>query len=190
MPRLFSGLELTSDIRSQLSGLRTPIPGARWIEEENLHLTLRFFGDIDNGQAREVVSSLQAIEQHAFALQLAGLGVFTEKDPRTLWAGVVPNPSLRQLAQANEAAARAAGLKPQSRKFVGHVTLARLRQPRIEALARFLQHNGGYKSRLFSIQEFVLFSSRPRTGGGPYAVEDAFALIDHDYENLAEEFRS
>ena len=190
MPRLFSGLELPSDVRAQLASLKAPLPGVRRIEEENLHLTLRFFGDVDNSAAHEIVHALAGIEQHAFTLQLAGLGVFSTKDPHSLWAGVAPNPSLNALAQANEAAARIAGLKPNGRKFVGHITLARLRHPRIEALARFLQHNGAYRSRPFEVEDFVLFSSRPRTGGGPYAVEDRFGLIQSDFEDLADEFRS
>jgi RNA 2',3'-cyclic 3'-phosphodiesterase len=188
MPRLFTGIELPSAVRQQLASLKAPLPGVRWLEPENFHLTLRFAGDIDNPSAREFAEELARIEMPAFSLRLSGLGVFGSKDPHTLWAGVEPNPLLSTLAQANETAARHSGLAINRRKFTPHVTVARLRYPRVSALARYLNNNSGFRSRTFDVTDFVLFSARPRTGGGPYAVEERFALHQPDYHDMIDEF--
>ncbi|MEW5963176.1 MAG: RNA 2',3'-cyclic phosphodiesterase [Pseudomonadota bacterium] len=176
MPRLFAGIELPEDIRDLLSDLETPIPGVRWIEADALHLTLRFAGDIDNRAARELADELARIEVRAFEMRLKGLGTFGGKEPRALWTGVEAGEQLEQLARACERAARNAGLAPETRAFRPHITVARLKSPRIEALARFLSHHGGFQSEPFMVGRFVLYSSRPQVGGGPYLVEEAFPL--------------
>lgn len=182
MPRLFVGIELPDDIRDLLDDLRAPLPGVRWIENDNLHLTLRFIGDIDNRQARELADFLGSIEIQAFEMHLEGLGTFGSKEPRTLWAGVSAAAELEALARASERAARAAGLKPETRNFKPHVTIARLNKPRIEALTRFLTRHGKFRSASFVVSRFVLFSSKPLVGGGPYVVEDAYPLSGAAWE--------
>lgn len=177
MPRLFTGIEIPPELAQRLAKLRSPLPGAKWIEPENLHITLRFVGDIDNRIAGEFADFLSEIEVGVFELRVSGLGVFGGNDPRTLWAEVHGGPELETLARANERAARAAGLPPETRAFKAHVTLARLRHTRPDVVARFLQHNGGFRSEPFVVERFVLFSSRPQTGGGPYVVEDAYPLL-------------
>ncbi len=176
MPRLFTGLELPLGVRQQLALLKSPLPGAKWIEADNLHLTLRFAGDIDNDQAADFADALNQIECSPFEMRLVGTGVFGGKTPTSLWAGVAPNPSLAALAQRHERAARQAGLDPLRRKFTAHVTLARLKHSKASVVARFLHHTGGFETPSFQVEDFVLFSARPRTGGGPYVVERTFPL--------------
>jgi len=176
MPRLFAGLELPDQIRDDLADLEAPIPGARWVESDNLHITLRFAGDIDKRQARELTELLGSIEAHAFELRLVGLSTIGSREPKAIIANVENSAELDTLQRATERAARGAGLKPETRNFKPHVTLARLQNPRIEALARYLQQHGAYRSEPFVISRFVLFSSRPNVGGGPYVVEDAYPL--------------
>lgn len=176
MPRLFSGIEIPEDIREDLARLRQPLPGAWWIEPENLHITLRFAGDIDNRTAGELVDQLALIDADVFELTLFGLGQFGGSEPRTLWVGIMPSPQLEALARAHERAFRAAGLPPERRNFKPHVTLARLKHTQPERLARLLERRGGYQSRPFLVERFALFSSRPQTGGGPYVVEEAYSL--------------
>lgn len=176
MPRLFSGLDLPSSVRQQLMLLRTPLPGAKWIEEDNFHISLRFAGDIDNHQASEFADALSRIEVPQFTIRLQGLGVFGGKVPHALWAAVAPNPALADLARQHERAARSAGLVPVSRKFTPHVTLARLKHTRTDVIARFLERLGGFQSQDIAIDSFQLFSARPRTGGGPYVVEESYPL--------------
>jgi RNA 2',3'-cyclic 3'-phosphodiesterase len=177
MPRLFTGIEIPDEQREELRRLRQPLPGnSKWLEPENLHLTLRFAGDISNEQAAELADRLAAISVDAFEVRLAGLGVFGGNEPRSLWAGIEAGPELETLARANERAARAAGLAPEPRAFKPHVTVARLKHAGPGEVARVLGRIGAFRSRPFLVGRFVLFSSRPKIGGGPYVVEAAFPL--------------
>ncbi len=176
MPRVFTGLELPAALREQAGRLAVPLAGAKWVAPEDLHLTLRFAGDIDNRKARDFADELAQIRVPVFAMRLSGLGAFGGNDPHSIWAAVEAGPELDQLARANERAARAAGLPPETRKFKAHVTLARLRGARADQVALILGRHAAYRSDPITIEEFVLFSSRPVTGGGPYAVEEAFPL--------------
>jgi 2'-5' RNA ligase len=181
MPRLFTGIALPPALADELAGFARPLAGAKWIEAEDMHLTLRFAGDIDNAVAREFHDALSAIDEPAFAIRLAGFGAFGGQQPRTLWAGVEDSPWLEALARANERAARSAGLKPEKHGFKAHVTLARLKGTRPEAVARILGELGAFRSDAFQVDQFCLYSSRPKVGGGPYVVEEAFDLRGSDY---------
>lgn len=176
MPRLFTGVELPYDIKQRLSLLRQPLPGARWVEPDNFHVTLRFAGDIDNAIARDFAAMLASIDVESFELRLSGLGTFGGKDPRVLWAGVETGPQMDALARANERAARAAGLAPERQQFKPHVTIARFKHARSDMVARFLERNSGFRTPYFRAGSFVLISSKPKTGGGPYVIEDRFQL--------------
>lgn len=176
MPRLFTGIALPADVAGDLLRLKAPLPGARWIEPENLHITLRFAGDIDNTTASEFVDALAQISLPAFDVSIAGLGVFGGEDPRALYAEVKPSDALEALARANERAARRAGLPPETRAFKPHVTIARLRYAKSDALARFLTRHGRFQLATFHADRFQLFSSKPRVGGGPYVVEEEYPL--------------
>lgn len=176
MPRLFTALTLPPDLARDLASLAMPLPGARWIEPEDMHITLRFAGDIDNLAAREFHAALAGIDEPAFPLKLSGFGAFGGQQPKTLWAGVAESPWLDALQRANDRAARAAGLAHPKHPFKPHVTLARLKGTRPETVARALEHLGAFESRSFAIEEFLLLSSKPKVGGGPYVIEDAFPL--------------
>lgn len=176
MPRLFAGLELPDDVTEALARLRQPLPGARWIDRANQHMTLRFAGDIDPMRAREFALALAEINAEAFQLRLSGTGTFGGHTPAVLWAGVEKSAELEALQRATEKAARRAGLPPEGRGFKPHVTLARLNYARDEALARFLERHARFSAGPMFVSRFVLFSSRPNIGGGPYVVEDAFNL--------------
>ena len=144
-------------------------------------MTLRFFGDVDNLTAREIDTFLSRIDVKNFELRLSGLGSFGGNNIRTLWAGIEPSPLLDQLAAANERAARISGLPPERRNFKPHVTIARFKWSRAEAVARFLQRNGAFKTPPFAVDQFVLFSSKPKTGGGPYVAEETYPLAGFDW---------
>jgi 2''-5'' RNA ligase len=174
MPRLFTGIELPPSIKDRLARLKAPLPGARWVEPENMHVTLRFAGDINNLAASEFADALAQINVNAFEICFSGLGAFGGHDPHNLYARIESSPSLDALQRANERAARSAGLAPEGRSFKPHVTLARLRHSNPEAVARFLGRHGGFRSKPFIVEQFVLFSSRPNTGGGPYVAEAVF----------------
>ena len=171
MPRLFTGLEIPHATRQRLALIRAPFEGARWVAAEDMHITLRFAGDIDGRTADEFAEFLAGIRVRPFEVTIADLGAFGGRDPRVLWAGVQAGPELEALHRANERTARAAGIEPDTRSFKPHVTLARLRGVRERAVAQFLEENGGLRTEPFVVTRFVLMSARPGHGGPPYAIE-------------------
>ena len=177
MPRLFTGIELPEEIREDLGELEQPLPGVRWIEMDDLHLTLRFAGDLDKTTANEFADFLAGIEVPAFPIRISGLGTYGGRDPRILWAGVEAGEDLQRLARANEQAARNAGLEPAVRAFKPHITLARMKNAQPERLARYLQKHGAFRTEPFYVTHFALFSAKPHTGGGPYIVDETFPLF-------------
>jgi len=125
MPRLFTGLEIPAEIGQTLSHLRGGLPGARWIDPENYHVTLRFIGDIDGIAANEIASLLFRINRKPFEVALQGLSSFGGKKPRAVVASVVPSRPLIELQAELERLMQRIGLDPEGRKFTPHVTLAR-----------------------------------------------------------------
>ena len=192
MIRLFAGIPVPDEFGQVLARLRQPLPGAKWVEPENYHITLRFAGDIDNAVAREFSDFLARIDVNAFSLRINGLGTFGGNDPRVLWAGIEPCAELMTLQRATETAARSAGLKPERQQFKPHITIARLRHTRLDAVSKLLQQHGALESPPFFVDRFALYSSKPRTGGGPYVIERSFALAgaawDDDFQDEYEDF--
>lgn len=176
MPRLFIGLEIPDEVGQTLSLLRGGLPGARWIDPENYHLTLRFIGDIDGGLAHEIVSMLGRVNRRPFDIRLDGLSSFGGRKPRAIVASVAPSPNLLELQAELERLMQRVGLEPEGRKYTPHVTLARLRDSSSRQVADYLAARGLFRSAAFRVERFVLFSSRASIGGGPYVIEDAFAL--------------
>lgn len=178
MPRLFTAIELPDPVRDEIHRLHQPIPGARWIAKDDYHLTLRFIGDVDGRTAREFAEEVARIDCATFQLQLSGLGAFGGNDPHNVWVGVVPSPELDALARAHDRAARNVGIKPDKHPYRPHVTLARLKNTRPDAVARYFNRFGGYRSQPFFVSRTVLMSSRPSIGGGPYGIDDVFLMRD------------
>jgi 2'-5' RNA ligase len=176
MPRLFSGIEIPASIAQRLTLVRAGLSGARWIDPENYHLTLRFLGDVDGVVARDFAQSLGDIVAAPFELKLGALASFGGRKPRSVFASVAPSEPLQALQRAHERAARVAGLPPEPRNFTPHITVARLKGASSEAVAAYLERQGGFMSLPFEVSRFVLFSSRNSVGGGPYVVEAAYPL--------------
>ncbi|MBI2718663.1 MAG: RNA 2',3'-cyclic phosphodiesterase [Rhizobiales bacterium] len=176
MPRLFTGVEIPSDVAFDLELMKGGIAGARWIDRDSFHLTLRFIGDIDEPLAREIAYELDGVEARPFSLRLKGVGVFGGNKPHTLFAGVEESADLRRLQSIHERICQVLGLDADPRKFTPHVTLARLKEADHGVVHRYIADHSLYKSQVFEVDRFVLFSSRPSRGGGPYAVEESYQL--------------
>ncbi|MFC3704123.1 RNA 2',3'-cyclic phosphodiesterase [Devosia honganensis] len=177
MPRLFTGLEIPADVEFALSLKRGGLFGARWIDPENYHITLRFIGDVDGQTADEVASGLDRLSNSLqFPVRLTHLDIFGGDKPRSLFAGVEPSVALTRLQAAHERVLQQIGLAPEGRKFVPHVTLARLRGTAPEDVARFIAEAPRFEALSFVPARFVLFSSRDSVGGGPYLVEQGYPL--------------
>ena len=177
MPRLFTAIEIPHEIALSLTALRGGIQGARWIDPENYHITLRFIGDVDDDVADEVAEILQRVRRRPFTMTLTGIDVFGGKKPHSLWAGVSGSPELGALQAEHERLLQRIGLSPEHRKFTPHVTVARLRGVPGSAVAGYMSNRGLFRTAPFPVDRFVLYSSRASQGGGPYIVEEAYDLV-------------
>lgn len=176
MHRLFTGLEVPRPIGSHLSLLRGGLQGARWIDEENYHITLRYMGEVDDRAAREIDLCLQGVHRTSFEVTVEELDVFGGDRPRSLIARVAPSSALIELQAEQERMMRRMGFAPETRKFTPHITLARLRDVSARAAADWLSMHGRMARHTFRAARFVLFSSRASLGGGPYLVEESYDL--------------
>jgi RNA 2',3'-cyclic 3'-phosphodiesterase len=174
MPRLFTGVEIPSDVGQALATLRGGLPGARWIDPENYHLTLRFIGDVDDSIAHEVASMLGRVKRGPFELYMEGLTSFGGRKPRAVVASVAPIQPLIDVQAEHERLMQRIGLEPEGRKFTPHVTLARLRESSSQQVAEYLSARGYFRTSPFRVSRFVLFSSRASVGGGPYVIEASY----------------
>ncbi len=179
MPRLFIGLELPETVVGQIALARGGVIGARWLEPEDYHVTLRFVGDVDARMAHAVAETLDDIRRPAVLVRFDGLGWFGGDKPRQLVAKFKAEPALMDLQAEQERRLRRVGLPPETRKFTPHVTLARLRNVGVRAVADYLASRGAHAVDAFTAERFVLFSSREGSGGGPYVVEAAYPLGAH-----------
>ena len=177
MPRLFTALEIPRDAALSLSLLRGGLPGARWIDVENYHLTLRFIGDVEGHVADEIANALDRIDRPSFQMTLSGVGAFGGKKPHAVWAGVSASPDLTALQGEIDRICQRLGLPADPRKFSPHVTLARLRNGSPLDVAQYLSARGNFAALPFRVGRFVLMSSRDSVGGGPYIVEEAWPLV-------------
>jgi 2'-5' RNA ligase len=176
MIRLFVALPLPEDVADSLLALEQGVPGARWSTHEQLHLTLRFIGEVDGRDASAIDETLAAISAPPFALQLKGVGTFGGKNPRALWAGVAANDALMHLQRKIESAIQRLGFPAEERKYTPHVTLARLRAAPASRVMDYLTDHNLYASDAFDVRAFALFSSRLTSNGSIYVAEREYML--------------
>jgi 2'-5' RNA ligase len=177
MPRLFTGIEIPAEIADRLSFLRGGLPGARWIDRENYHMTLRFVGDIERPVAEEIADALARVRRTGFSLRLDGVGSLGTKKPHAIVARFAASQQLIELQAEHERLLQRIGLPPDPRKFTPHVTLARLKGATTRDIAEYLSARGGFAAGPFTVDRFVLFSAKESTGGGPYLIEEAYSLM-------------
>ena len=163
MIRLFVAIALPAALRQRLAMLQAGVPGAKWTPTENMHLTLRFIGEVDEPDFLDIGEALGEVAAPAFDLQLAGVGQFGDRRrAHALWAGVKPSEPLALLRGRVESALERAGVPRDERKYQPHVTLARLRDAKPGRVAEFLASNGLFESSPFPVEGFALFSSQLR----------------------------
>ena len=177
MIRLFAGLELPVEVAERLAAPGSGLPGARWVPARNLHLTLRFIGEVDEATAEDIHDHLIAVTAAPFTLTLAGLGLFGDRhSAHTLWRGVERSDGLDRLAAKVEAAVVKAGQPPEPRKFSPHITLARIKQTSPGRLQEFIAaappHGGG----TIPVDGFSLFRSTLGRHGPDYDVLGRYPL--------------
>ena len=176
MLRLFVGIEFPPELKLQLSLLSTGMPGTKWVDAGNFHLTLRFIGEVGRDVAADIDDALGRLRARRFSLQLAGTGVFGGDRPRALWVGVEREPELVSLRGKIEQALIRIGLEPEPRKFVPHVTLARLRDPALDELGDFLAANAQFRAAPLPVEHFSLIASFPTKAGSIYEDQADYPL--------------
>jgi len=176
--RLFVALDLPVPIRERLGILCFGVPGAVWVTPAQMHLTLRFIGEVDGGVFRDIIDALAAVSGEPFRLELKGIGCFPpRKQPKNLWAGVAKNEALIHLHHKIDTALVQAGLEREKRKFSPHVQLARLKETRLNKVAGYMAENSLFKLEPFDVTEFGLYSSFLSSQGAIHQLEESFPLI-------------
>ncbi len=174
--RLFLALRPPTPVRARLLAAQGGVERARWQTDEQLHLTLRFVGEVDRRTGEDLVAALDGVTAPGFTLQVRGVGHFERKGRATaLWAAIAPDPALDVLERRIERACRAAGIAPETRKFVPHVTLARLGSGAVGAGA-WLSAHGDLSAPTWPVTSFHLYESRMGHGGSAYLPIAEFPL--------------
>ena len=176
MIRLFVALEIPETVRQRLGTLQGGVPGARWAESAQMHLTLRFIGEVDENVAHDIDDALSMLRPPAFMLEITGVGEFGGKMPRALWAGVRGDGALEHLQRKIETQLQRLGLPAEERKFSPHVTLARLKSAPQAKVIEFLTHHALFASGPFKVDSFALVSSILGSGGSVYHFERRYPL--------------
>lgn len=176
--RLFVSLALPAPCRDALAELMQPIEGVRWTRPEQLHLTLRFLGDVMDDQSQRVVTALQSIRVEPFLLPIEGVGVFPARgQPKVLWVGLGnAHTRLFQLRQRVDDALLSAGWLGELRSFEPHVTLGRVLQGDRKAIDAWLHRHRGFEGPPFRVISFELMASDLHSTGSVHRIHTAFLL--------------
>lgn len=174
--RLFIGIRPPAAIRDALIDVMEGVEGARWLDEDALHLTLRFIGEVDTPAANDLAGELSRIEWPAFGLQVAGVGTFERKgSPHAIWARVPESSALEGLRQKVERACELAGLGRETRRFTPHITLARLNRS-TGSIGGWLTSCGDLAAGPWRVTDFVLYESHVGHDGAHYEAVAVYPL--------------
>jgi len=176
MHRLFVAIRPPAAIRAILLGAMGGISGARWQSEDQLHLTLRFIGDVDRHRAGDIHAALGAVHQPPFEIALNGIGAFDRRGwPDAVWAGVAPHEPLKALHKKVDAALRRVGVAPDQRAFLPHITLARLKRAS-GTVGNLVECSGGLASPPFTVDHIGLFESTLTPDGAVYTLVELYSF--------------
>ena len=176
MHRLFVAIRPPEPIRDLLIDAMDDSADFRWQVDEQLHITLRFVGEVDRPVAEDLASALGRIRAEPFSLRVNGVGRFEQRSSGALWARVEPKEPLAALAAKVERVCQQIGLEPERRAFHPHMTLARWKGRRAREVADFLDRNRGLVSEPFEAREFILFESHLSRHGAHYEEVASYPL--------------
>lgn len=179
--RLFAALPIPEPICDMLKGMQKGLDGANWRHKENLHLTLRFYGNVSENTAHDLDAALAEIDLPPITLRLSGVDQFGGFEPHTLWAGIKPNETLLRLAEKCARPMRELGIKKDKHTYIPHVTLAYLNhmppQSAPELVAGYLQRHAMFETPEFTVNRFALYSSTPGKHQSHYHEEASYPLL-------------
>lgn len=176
MHRLFVAIRPPEEIRDLLIDAMDDSADFRWQDDEQLHLTLRFVGDVERPLADDLAAALGQVRAEPFDLRIKAVGRFEQRSSGALWAGVEPREPVGALAAKIERVCQSVGLEPERRAFHPHITLARWKGRRTREVQAFLERAGGLVSRPFVVDRFILFESRLSRHGAHYEEVADFTL--------------
>ena len=176
MHRLFVAIRLPEAVRDLLIDAMDDSPALRWVGDEQLHLTLRFIGEVERPLANDIAAALQELRSPGFELRVSGVGQFERRRGGALWAGVEPKEPVSVLAAKVERILQQVGLEPEHRAFSPHITLARWNRGSAEAVKGFLRQNSNLRSEPFPVNRFILFESHLSRHGPHYEGVAVFPL--------------
>ena len=168
MHRLFVAIRPPEPIRDLLIDAMDDGADFRWQDDEQLHLTLRFIGEVERPLANDLAAALTRIRSEPFQLRIAEIGRFAQRNSGALWAGVEPKEPVAALAAKIERVCQSVGLDPERRAFHPHITLARWKGRRTREVHAYLERTAHLSSAPFAVDEFTLFESRLSKHGAHY----------------------
>ncbi len=176
MHRLFVGIDPPAEVKDHLLDLMGGVAGARWQSEAQLHLTLRFIGEVDRHQANDIAAALESLHHPPFELALNGVGTFDRRGQvNALWAGVAPHEAAHRLHKKIDQAIARTGLPSEGRSYHPHITLARFGRE-VGPLDGFLARYGGLASSPFVVDDFCLYESQLTRDGSVYTIVERYPL--------------
>ena len=178
MHRLFVAIRPPEEIRDLLVDAMDEAPSLGWVADDNIHLTLRFIGEVERPIANDIADALSRIAFSPFELRLSGVGRFDRRSGGAIWAGVEPKAAVTELAAKIDRACVAAGMEPDRRAFHPHVTVARYGRRNAEAAKDFERRNADLSSPPFAVDRFVLFESHLSRHGAHYEEVAEFRLVE------------
>jgi 2'-5' RNA ligase len=176
MHRLFVAIRPPEHIRDLLIDAMDDSPELRWVSDDNLHLTLRFVGEVERPLADDIAAALEQVRSKGFELRIAGVGMFAQRHGGALWAGFAPKEPLATLAAKVERACQSAGLEPERRSFHPHITLARWNRRSLPAAEALIERNRALASDPFPVDRFTLYESRLSRHGAHYEEVASYPL--------------
>ena len=176
MHRLFIAIRPPEPVRDLLIDAMDDSPDFRWQNDDQLHITLRFVGEVDRHLAADLTDALSRVRSPRFTLRIAGVGRFEQRNAGALWAAVEPKEEIAALAAKIERVCQHIGLTPERRAFHPHITLARWKGRRTREVADFLHRRRGFDSEPFEVDSFILFESRLSRHGAHYEEVASYPL--------------
>lgn len=178
MNRLFIAISLPCLLQQGLAGLGRGLPRSTPVAAEQLHLTLRFIGEVEGGRQLAITGCLADIRHSPFSLQLQGVGCFPPRgEPRVAWVGITPWEPLLSLRAAIDKELAAIGIAREKSRFVPHITIARLKGTPQRHLQQFLAGHAFLNSEPFPVNQFSLYQSRLTAKGAKHEEKETYPLV-------------
>lgn len=175
--RSFVAIPLEGDTIRRLKELQEGPDGIRWQDPANMHLTLKFLGDLPGERLDRLAALLSGLRHPSFDMTLAGVGAFPDPSrPKVIWAGVNPHPALMELQREVESAAGEVGVEREEREYRPHVTLGRVERAPAGEVDRYLERHDDWGIKKIPVRSFLLYTSRLESDGAIHSVRDRFRL--------------